>query len=84
MSTTQTAKMIRHCIQIIPIWGYLRSGVIWWVHVHARAVNTRWKRGRHVVGQVETFQRKVNVLFYFVREWALEREALKVDEQHRR
>lgn len=52
--------------------------------MHARAVNTRWKRGRHVVGQVETFQRKVNVLFYFVREWALEREALKVDEQHRR
>jgi hypothetical protein len=76
--------MIRYCIQIIPIWGYLRARVIWWVHMHARAVSTRWKWGRHVVGQVEAFQREVNVLFYLVRERALEREALKVDEKHRR
>jgi len=80
--TTQTAEMIRHCIQIIPIWGYLGARVIWWVNLHAPAIDAGWERWGHVVGQVEAFERKVDVLFYLVSERALEREALKVDEQN--
>jgi hypothetical protein len=52
MSTAQTAEMVRDSIQVITIRGYLRTGVVGGVRLRALAVDARWERRGHVVGQV--------------------------------
>lgn len=84
MSTAQTAEVVRHRVQVVAVRGYLRTGIIGRVRLRARAVDAGWEGRRHVVGQVQALDREVDVLLDLVRERALEREALQVDEQHGR
>lgn len=76
--------MVRHCVQVVAVRGYLRTGIVERVRLRARAVDAGWEGRGHVVGQVQALDREVDVLLNLVRERALEREALQVDEQHGR
>jgi hypothetical protein len=82
--TAQAAEMVRHGVQVVSVWRYLQAGVIWRVDLRACAVDARWEWRGHVVGQVEAFERKVDVFFNLVRERSFEREALEVNEQYGR
>lgn len=84
MSTAQTAKVVRHRVQVVAVRGYLRTGIVGRVRLRARAVDAGWEGRGHIVGQVQALDREVDVLLDLVRERALEREALQVDEQHGR
>ena len=74
--------MIRDCVQVVAVRGYLQTGVIWGIRLRAGAIDARRERRGHVVGQVQASEREVDVLLDLVRERALEREALQVDEQY--
>jgi hypothetical protein len=52
MSAAQTAEMVRDCVQVVTVRGYLQTRVFGGVRLRARAVDARWERRKHVVGQV--------------------------------
>jgi hypothetical protein len=52
MSTAQTAEMVRDRVQVVTVRGYLQTRVFGGVRLRARAVDARWERWKHVVGQV--------------------------------
>jgi hypothetical protein len=52
MSTAQTAEMVRDCVQVVTVRGYLQTRVFRGVRLRTRPVDARWERRKHVVGQV--------------------------------
>lgn len=82
MPGAQRSEVVGHPIQVIPIWRKLTPRVI--RRGLRAAANPRWQWRRHVIRQVQALQRELDERLDLVRERPLRREALEVDQEHRR
>lgn len=85
MTVTQTTKVVRDAVQIVPVRRQLHARVIdrttrrsWFLDTLAQVW---WEWGRHVVGEIEAFKREIDDRFNLVCEMSFDREALEVDQQ---
>ena len=81
MSAAQRAKVVRDAIEIVPVWRHLCPRV---VHGRRLPTNTRGQWRRHVVRQIKRLEREVYKGLDLLREVALDREPLEMDQQNRR
>ena len=78
MSTAQGPEMVRHAVQVVPVWRDLRS----WVsagELLTAVVNPWWQRRWHVVREFEVLQRIVDERLDLIGEVAFRRKPLEMD-----
>ena len=80
--------MIRDAIQLILVLRQLcprvSLGRVILQRAQLLAIPARWKRGWHIVCEVQVLKRELDEGLEFVREGAFEGEAFEVDDEHRR
>ena len=87
MTIAQTTKVVRDAVQIVPVRRHLHARVIGYARRRqflGVLAHVWWEWRRHVVGEIEVFEREIHGRFDLVCERALDGEALEVDQQHGR
>lgn len=74
MTAAEAAEMIRHSVEIIFVWCSLYARIIR-RHRGSMAVFAGWKRGRHIICEVEASQWEVNECLDLIGNRTTEREA---------
>ena len=83
MATAETPDVVSDGIEVVSVWRNLEPRI---VHAHRlglTAIDARWEGWWHVVRQIQTLEREVDILLDLVGKGALEREPFEMDEEDR-